>query len=478
MMMPKNNEKQLVAFTSVLAALFLVTIKTVVGLVTGSLGILSEAAHSALDLGAAVVTLFAVRISDKPPDADHTYGHGKVESFSALIETLLLLVTCGWIIYEAFERLFFGKSIEVINTTWGIGTMVLSIVIDISRSRALKKMADKYNSQALEADALHFSSDVWSSLVVIGGLACVGLGSYFKLPLLHYADPVSALGVSLLVIVVSIRLGKRTIDVLLDTTPQGMIAEILRTAKDIQGVLAVASVRVRPSGPLFFIDLNVGISKNESHRVVHTIVHNIRTALKDRFPNSDIVISTYPIDVAGIEEEATYGTVKQIVDTFPVCTNIHNINVYEVSGKRHIAVHIEVTENLSLEQSHELSHEITALIQQQLPDVQDVNVTFETAKQRHIVAQDVTGQSADLIGRLDEMINKAPDKLNCHDIKIYRQGEKISVFLHCGLKGNYGSERIEKLSKNISRRIKKNFTRVDSVHIHVEPLDAKPGNSA
>ena len=303
MMMPKNNEKQLVAFTSVLAALFLVTIKTVVGLVTGSLGILSEAAHSALDLGAAVVTLFAVRISDKPPDADHTYGHGKVESFSALIETLLLLVTCGWIIYEAFERLFFGKSMEVINTTWGIGTMVLSIVIDISRSRALKKMAVKYNSQALEADALHFSSDVWSSLVVIGGLACVGLGTYFKIPLLHYADPVSALGVSLLVIVVSIRLGKRTIDVLLDTTPQGMIAEILQTAKDIQGVLAVASVRVRPSGPLFFIDLNVGISKNESHRVVHTIVHNIRTALKDRFPNSDIVISTYPIDVAGIKKK-------------------------------------------------------------------------------------------------------------------------------------------------------------------------------
>jgi divalent metal cation (Fe/Co/Zn/Cd) transporter len=134
--------------------------------------------------------------------------------------------------------------------------------------------------------------------------------------------------------------------------------------------------------------------------------------------------------------------------------------------------------HLSLEQSHELSHEITALIQQQLPDVQDVNVTFETARQRHIVAQDVTGQSADLIGRLDEMINKAPDKLNCHDIKIYRQGEKVSVFLHCGLKGNYGSERIEKLSKNISRRIKKNFTRVDSVHIHVEPLDAKPGDSA
>ena len=477
-MMPQTNEKQLVAGTSVLAAIFLVSIKTAVGLVTGSLGILSEAAHSALDLGAAVVTLFAVRISDKPPDADHTYGHGKVESFSALIETLLLLVTCGWIIYEAFERLFFGKSIEVINTTWGIGTMMLSIVVDISRSRALKKMADKYNSQALEADALHFSSDVWSSLVVIGGLACVGLGSYLKIPLLHYADPVAALGVSLLVIVVSLKLGKRTIDVLLDTTPQGMIGEISQTAKDIPGVLAVASVRVRPSGPLYFIDLNVGISKNESHRVVHSIVHEIRTALTERFPSSDIVISTYPVDVAGIAEKETYQTVKKIVDQFPVCTNIHNIHVYDVSGTRHIAVHIEVKENLNLEASHGLSHEITALIQQQLPDVRDVHVTFETATQRHIVARDMTQQSADLINRIDKMINKVPERLNCHDIKVYSQGEKVSVFLHCGLKGNYQSEQLEKLTKNISRRIKKTFSRVDSVHIHVEPIDAGPDDAA
>jgi cation diffusion facilitator family transporter len=476
-MITRNNEKQLVAFSSVLAAVFLVTIKAVVGYATGSLGILSEAAHSALDLGAALVTLFAVRISDKPPDADHTYGHGKIESFSALIETLLLLATCGWIIYEAFERLLFGKSIAVTNTAWGIGIMVLSIAIDISRSRALKKMADKYNSQALEADALHFSSDVWSSLVVISGLACVSLGNYFKVPLLHYADPVAALGVSLLVMGVSLKLGKRTIDVLLDTTPQGMIAEISRAVRDIQGVLDIASVRVRPSGPLFFIDLNVGISKNESHSEVHGVVHKIRAALRERFPNSDIIISTYPIDVAGNEEKETYRTVKKIVDRFPVCTNIHNIHVYDISEKRHIAVHIEVKENLSLEQSHELSHEITALIQQQLPDVRDVNVTFESAKQRHIVARDVTDQSADLIGRIDKMINKAPDKLNCHDIKVFSQGEKVSVFLHCGLKGNYQSELLEKLSKNISRRIKKTFSRVDSVHIHVEPIDVNPDDT-
>ncbi|MCX5895371.1 MAG: cation diffusion facilitator family transporter, partial [Proteobacteria bacterium] len=305
-----KNEKERVAFTSVLAAIFLVTIKVVVGIASGSLGILSEAAHSALDLVAAIVTLFAVRLSDKPADSDHTYGHGKIESFSALIETLLLLVTCGWIIYEAAERLFFGKSVEILNAYWGIGIMVLSIVIDTSRSRALKKVAEKYGSQALEADALHFSSDVWSSLVVIVGLLCVGIGNYFNIPSLRHGDPLAALGVSLLVIVVSIKLGKRTIDVLLDAAPRGMIENVLQEVRQIDGVLDVAGVRVRPSGPTYFIDLNVGISKNESHHGVHNIVHEIQDRLKQKIPNSDVMISTFPIDVSGVADQETYLTVK------------------------------------------------------------------------------------------------------------------------------------------------------------------------
>jgi cation diffusion facilitator family transporter len=468
-----NSEKQQVAFTSVLAALFLVAVKIIVGIATGSLGILSEAAHSALDLGAAVVTLFAVQLADKPADADHPYGHGKIESFSALIETVLLLITCGWIIYEAVERLFFGRPIAIVNTTWGIGTMVLSIVIDTARSRALKRVAQKYNSQALEADALHFSSDVWSSLVVIGGLVCVGLGNYYNIALLNYADPIAALGVSLLVIVVSVRLGKQTIDVLLDAAPPGMIADILQEIRDIQGVLAIANARVRPSGATYFIDLTVGISKNESHRVVHSIVHEIRERLARKIPNSDIMISTYPIDSAAAEDQETYRAVKKIVDRFPQCTNIHNIHVYAVSGKKHIAVHIEVRESLNLEASHELSHQISRMISETLPEVVEVSVTFETAKQKHIIARDVTGQNSELIKKIEDVVNKTPDKLYCHDLKIYQEGEKLTVFLHCALKASLATEKLEKVSKNISQRIRKVLTSIESIHIHVEPLERK-----
>ncbi|MCX8131281.1 MAG: cation-efflux pump [Clostridia bacterium] len=468
-----SGEKQRVAFTSVIAAVFLTVIKIVIGAATGSLGIMAEAAHSALDMGAAVVTFFAVRMADKPADMEHNYGHGKIESFSALIETALLLITCGWIMYEAAERLLLGKAapIDTIEATWGVGIMVLSIVINISRARALKKVAKKYGSQALEADALHFDSDVWSSLVVIGGLICVAAGDYFGIAALDFGDPVAALGVSVLVIVVSMKLGKRTIDVLLDTAPKGMVNTILHEVNDIKGILDVASVRVRPSGPNYFIDINVGINRNESHRVVHCIVDEVRERLQNKIPNSDIVIGTFPVDMAGAEDREVYHAVKRIVDKFPVCTNIHNIHIYEVSGKKYISVHIEVRETMSLKDSHELSHDISKKIQESIENIEDVSVNFEYVKQRHIVAEDITESSKNLIEEIECLLNKAPDKLNCHDIRVYRGGDRITIFLHCEMCSSYTTEKTEVITKNISNKIRKTFDNIESVHIHVEPID-------
>src|SRR5579862_4361559 len=164
-----QREKKSVALNSIVAAVFITGLKVVVGVSTGSLGILSEAAHSGLDLVAAAVTYFSVRVSDKPADAEHQYGHGKIESFSAFVETALLLLTCVWIVYEAGKRLFF-HSVEIEPTVWAFVVMGISIVVDIWRSRRLQRIADKYDSQALQADALHFSTDIWSSSVVILGL--------------------------------------------------------------------------------------------------------------------------------------------------------------------------------------------------------------------------------------------------------------------------------------------------------------------
>ena len=250
-----DGEKKRVALLSVLAAVLLTCTKLIIGVLTGSLGILAEAAHSGLDFVAAVITYGAVRVSDRPADASHPYGHGKVENLSALAETLLLLVTCVWIVNEAVSRLFF-QHVEIDASVWAFAVMAMSIIVDVNRSRVLSRVAEKHDSQALEADALHFSTDVWSSAVVIAGLAVVKLSEWVGgPPWLAQADAVAALVVAVIVIYVSVKLGKRAVDVLLDAAPKGLAEEVQRQVQQIDGVRACHKVRLRRSGAENFVDL-------------------------------------------------------------------------------------------------------------------------------------------------------------------------------------------------------------------------------
>jgi cation diffusion facilitator family transporter len=269
------KEKMSVAGISVFAAIFLTGFKLVVGLMTGSLGILSEALHSGLDMVAAVITYFSVRISDKPADRKHPYGHGKIENFSALVETLLLIITCFWIIYEAIERLATGNThIEV--TYWSYIVVVTSITIDISRSRALYKVARKYNSQALEADALHFSTDIWSSVVVLIGLICANFGIFA-------ADSIAALGVAIIVLSVSYRLGEKAVNALLDSSPDALSEEITSLIQSIPEVKSFHDLKVRISGADTFINLTIhletGLSISEAHEISHMVEQKICTRI-------------------------------------------------------------------------------------------------------------------------------------------------------------------------------------------------------
>ncbi|MEO8595789.1 MAG: cation diffusion facilitator family transporter [Candidatus Solibacter sp.] len=297
-MTPKSDlelrEKSAAALNSLLAAIGLTAMKTVVGLLTGSLGILAEAAHSALDLVAALLTYIAVRISGRPADSTHLYGHGKVENLSAMVETLLLFVTCGWIIWEAVHRLFFHKVVVEV-TFWSFAVMGISIAIDISRSRMLARAAKKYHSQALEADALHFETDVWSSSVVILGLACVKLGEWVPaLEWLREADAVAALGVSALVIWVCAQLGKRTIDALVDSAPAGMEDQILAAVTAVSGVRNCHNVRIRHSGPTLFIDLHVLVDGNQTLFAAHALTETIEGVIQEIVPQADVTVHPEP----------------------------------------------------------------------------------------------------------------------------------------------------------------------------------------
>ena len=285
-MQKKDNEKKNIALTSVVAAVFLTGFKLVVGIATGSLGILSEALHSALDLVAAIVTLYAVRISDKPADRDHNYGHGKIENFSALIETILLLITCIWIIYEAFRR-FITNDVHIEITYWSFTVVLVSIIIDYSRSKALSRVAKKYDSQALEADALHFKTDIWSSSVVFIGL----IGVSFKF---YYADPIAAFLVALIVLSVSYRLGKKSFDALVDRAPDGIIEKVSGTVSKIPEVIRFHDVRVRESGANKFIELNIHVEKSLSVEQAHDISDKVELAIGMILKNASVVVHIEP----------------------------------------------------------------------------------------------------------------------------------------------------------------------------------------
>jgi cation diffusion facilitator family transporter len=289
-----EREKRWAALSSVLAAIFLTSFKTVVGLMTGSLGILSEAVHSGLDLVAALVTFLAVRTSDKPADDRHLYGHGKIENLSALIETLLLLVTCVWIVYEALQRLFV-KTVHVDASIWAFLIMVTSIVVDFSRARVLYRVARKYNSQALEADALHFSTDIWSSSVVILGLIGVRLAELSpRWAFLAKADAVAALGVALIVIVVSLQLGRRAVEALLDTAPTGLAAQIESTVEALPEVAACHQVRVRSSGPQLFVDVHAVMDSKQSLDDAHALTEVIEDIIRELAPGADVTVHPEP----------------------------------------------------------------------------------------------------------------------------------------------------------------------------------------
>lgn len=283
-----ENEKTKVAGLSVVAAVFLTSIKLIVGLLTGSLGIISEALHSGIDLIAALITWFSVSVSDKPADEKHHFGHGKVENFSALIETFLLLVTCIWIVYEAVSRLTTGNTHIEVNV-WSYIIVIASIAIDYTRSRALSRVAKKYNSQALEADALHFSTDIWSSTVVLLGLICAHFGYYF-------ADSVSALFVAMFVVFVSYKLGRKAMDVLLDRAPVGLVDEIATIINSAREVSYFHDLKVRVSGADTFVNLTVHLNPLLSLKEAHDISHRLEELIISKIPRCEVLIHYEPDD--------------------------------------------------------------------------------------------------------------------------------------------------------------------------------------
>ena len=470
--MPRENhtsaekEKKNAAFTSVLAAVLLTIIKLVVGLLTGSLGILSEAVHSGLDLVAALVTYFAVRVSDRPADADHQYGHGKIENLSALIETFLLLVTCVWIFYEAIQRLFF-KTVEVEATVWSFVVMVTSVIVDVNRSRMLYRVAKKYNSQALEADALHFSTDIWSSLTVIAGLILVWLSTFLgpEWAWLVRADAVAAFVVAIIVVYVSIQLGKRAVAVLLDTAPPGLTQSISREVLKVSGIQAVGPIRLRQSGAFTFVDLTVGADRSVSLEEAHQIATDVERCVSRIIPKSDVVVHVDPVQQAG---ESLHKAVFAVAGQQGLQT--HNIQIHEVLGDYFVSLDVEVAGDLTLEEAHQRVSLFEGALLQELPYIKEINTHIEPVSSSSIPisVQDAEMQE-DIQSQILELVEGTSRLRGCHNIHIWPENEGYDVVLHCISDPSLSIIEAHNLTEELEKQI---YTQISGIHqilIHMEP---------
>lgn len=455
-----TDKKQAVALSSVFASLLLTIMKLIVGLLTGSMGIISEAAHSALDLGAALITYFAVRISAKPADEDHHYGHNKVESISALAETALLFITSGWIIYESIHRLINNK-IEVEAKWYAFVVVGISIIIDISRSRALSKVAKETNSQALEADALHFKSDILSSIVVFIGLIFVTFN-------FNSADTYAAIGVSLFVAHAGYQLGKRTIEALTDTAPLGMREQIIQIVKKNKDILGLEKVRVRPLGPDTFIDMTVYVSRHLPLIQSHAITKSISTSIRKKIPGSDITIHTKPLPMNSetVVERVKIAAAKNNLQ-------VHDIIVHEQDKKKFLNYNLEIDEGISLDKAHKISTELEKSILEELGEEIEINTHLEPLRSTVRNGEKLSEKDEGIINsKITKILDNAKIVKNLHNLNARKTNDQIFISFHCSFDGSLAVEKVHDTIDSLEYEIKKSVSEIAQVSyvvIHAEP---------
>jgi cation diffusion facilitator family transporter len=455
-------EKRSVAGNSVLAAVVVTVLKIVVGITTGSLGILSEAAHSGLDLIAAVITFFSVRVSDKPADADHQYGHGKIENFSAFIETGLLLLTCVWIISEAIKRLFF-RNIEIEPSVAAFVVMFVSIGVDVWRSRALGRIALKYDSQALEADALHFSTDVWSSSVVILGLLLVSAGARWGVPWLRDADPVAALVVAGIVVYVSSRLARRTVDALLDAAPPGVRSKIISAVGKVDGVLEVDRARIRRAGNRYFVELSIGLARNVTFQHSGTVSESVTRAVQQVLPDADVTVKPVP---RAHRRENIFDRIRAVATRHNL--NVHDVSVQDLKGSLHVEQHLELEEQLSLKDAHDRVTALETEMQEDIPEISTILTHIESEPATIEAGDEITRDTA-LEQRLKAVAAEFPDILDMHDVQFKRVRGRLSVSCHCTLPDDLPLSRVHDIQTDLEIRFKQDAPELFRVLIHPEP---------
>jgi cation diffusion facilitator family transporter len=458
------SEKQRVALGSIGASAALTIAKAVVGLSTGSLALLSEAAHSLIDFAATLMTYFAVRIADKPADREHHYGHGKVESVAALAETALLFVLSGVVLWEATQRLIGGHVAAVEATVAAFAVILVSIAIDFLRARVLARVARRTSSQALAADALHFSSDMWSSAAVLVGLAGVKFGH-------AWADSAAAIVVALFVCLAGWRLGRRTIDTLTDTAPEGVAERIAAIARGVGNVASVERVRAREVGGTVFGEIDVGASRTLPLDHVEKLKENIEAAVKTALPHAEIGVNVTP---RALGDESVMERVMVIARNRGLA--VHHVTVQSLADRLSISLDLEVDGRLPFAAAHDIADGLEAAIREEFGTAGagtaavEVETHIEPLQVRGSPGRDAAGPHfAEVAAALAELAAASVRLRNVHDVRVRQTEDGEIVNFHCDVDRTSTVAEVHELVDGVERGLRRKFPAIKRVIGHAEP---------
>jgi cation diffusion facilitator family transporter len=453
-----QDQKQRVALISMLSSGALAIAKFAIGFLTGSIGLISEGVHSSSDFVATVMTWWAVRVSDKPADENHHYGHGKMESMAALFEVLLLFGAAGWIALEAGKRLL-GEPREIEAAPIAIAVLLVSIVVDFWRVRALRRVAKASGSPALEADALHFLSDMLASAVVLVGMIFVTYG-YMT------ADPIAALVVACFIVTAAVRLGIRTFNDLVDTAPAENGLAISSLVSRMPEVVAVERIRVRMAGATVFVELTIAVSRALPLDRVAALKAEITETVRRKFPNAEITITTEP---RALDDETIETRIRVIAANQSAA--VHRITVQRVNAGLSIGLDLEVAANLSVTEAHDVASELERAIREELGAATEIDTHIEPMTGSALRGEEVTAEQT---RALQEALSSAARETgivrHVHDVRVRKTDLGLIVNFHAEVPAEMAVTEAHEAVDELERRVRSLHPEVTRVIGHTEPL--------
>jgi len=449
------REKTRAGRLSIVASILLTALKLAVGLVTNSLAVMSITIDSAFDVAGSATTYLSLKVSGRPPDSEHLYGHGKAENLGGLLVTALLLITVSYVVYEALRRMFF-RAVEVVPGVVGFAGIAAAIVVEAWLSRYLKRAAERHRSHVLNANALQFRMDVWTQSFVMLGLLLVDLGY-------SVADPLLAILISSYIAYLGLRVGKSSVDVLLDRAPTAVVKMVQEAVGSFEGV-KYDNLRVRTSGPQTFVDLRIHIPRTYTLERAHSIASEVEERVREAVPAVDVVIH---VEAEGVEEKAV-DRIRRIASEISGVKGIHDLWLRRVGEAYEIDAHMQVDSELLLSEAHRISTAFEEALKKEFGEGSRITVHIDTEVDR-VIDQPEPEIPPWLVARVREAVLEVDEVGSCDSITFKRFGDSIHVSISCTLKHDFKIEEAHRVAEEVEKRVSKRVKGVAKVFVHTAP---------